>query len=99
MPLGQSSTASDCASPRTANFALLNATAPPRPRTDEVAPVKIIAPAPRSSMSDTASRAQRKAPKAAMRHDFSNSSRLVFIKPSPTEPLAWAIKICTGPSC
>src|SRR5438093_761850 len=50
MPFGHSSTASDCARPRSANFALLNATAPPRPRTQEVAPVKMIAPAPHSNL-------------------------------------------------
>src|SRR5437773_11932004 len=63
MPFGHSSTASDCARPRTANFALLNATAPPRPRTEEVAPVKTMAPAPSLTMSGTASRAQRNAPR------------------------------------
>jgi hypothetical protein len=58
MPSGHSSTARDCASPRTANSAPLNATAPPRPRTDEVVPVKMIVPVRRFSISGTASREQ-----------------------------------------
>src|SRR5262249_4776075 len=89
----------DCARPRTANFALLNATAPPRPRTEEVAPVKMIAPAPHSSMSSTASRAQRNAPQTPIRQDCSNCSGVVSVKPLPIEPLAFAMRISTGPSC
>jgi hypothetical protein len=98
MPLGQSSTASDWARPRTANFALLNASAPPRPRTEEVAPVKTIAPVRRLSMSDTASRPQRNAPNAAVRQERSNCSGEVFSKCPPSEPLACAMRISTGPS-
>src|SRR5437773_7088601 len=98
MPFDHSSTARDWARPRTANFALLNATAPPRPRTEEVAPVKIIAPTCCLSMSGRASRAHRNAPKTAVRQERSNSSGDVFSKCPPSEPLACAMRISTGPS-
>jgi len=78
----------DSAIPRTANLAALNPSAPPRPRTAEVAPVKMIVPPSAASMSSTASCEHSREPYADVRHARSNWSGEISCSPVHEPPLA-----------
>jgi hypothetical protein len=73
MPCGPTSRAMLCATARSPNLAAAKAANAGPPRTDAVAPVKMIVPFPCGSMCRTASLPNTNAPKQASRRTFSNA--------------------------
>ena len=74
MPCGPNSRAMLCATARSPNLAAAKAANAGPPRTDAVAPVKMIVPFPCGSMCRTASLPNTNAPKQASRQTFSNAA-------------------------